>query len=88
LLVDDFNRDGKMDILDVMGGGYVYQPTTGDSILINGTGGGGLAAPQYFPLQMTNGVVLDINGDGAPDVAGPSLDNVGIERVINTGAKQ
>jgi len=88
LLVDDFNRDGKMDILDVMAGGYVYQPTTGDSILINGAGGGGLAAPQYFPLQMTDGVVLDINGDGAPDIAGPSLDDSGLERALNTGAKQ
>jgi FG-GAP-like repeat/FG-GAP repeat len=88
LLVDDFNRDGKMDILDLMAGGSVYQPTTGDSILINGTGGGGLAAPQYFPLQMTAGVVLDINGDGAPDLAGPSLDDVGVERVLNAGAKQ
>jgi hypothetical protein len=88
LLVDDFNRDGKMDILDVMAGGSVYQPTTGDSILLNGTGGGGLAAPQYFPLQMTAGVVLDVNGDGAPDLAGPSLDDVGVQRVLNTGAKQ
>lgn len=87
LLVDDFNRDGKMDILDVMAGGYVYQPTTGDSVLINGTGGGGLAAPQYFPVQMTNGVVLDINGDGALDIAGPSLDDRGVQRVLNTGAK-
>ena len=87
LLVDDFNRDGKMDILDVMTGGNVYQATTGDSILINGTGGGGLAAPQYFPLQMTQGVVLDINGDGAPDLAGPAGDATGVQRVLNTGAK-
>ena len=87
LLVDDFNRDGHMDILLLTVTLNAGTPTTGDSVLINGTGGGGLAAPQYFPLQMTDGAVLDINGDGAPDVAGPSLDSIGLERVLNTGAK-
>lgn len=87
LFVADFNRDGNMDILalTVTGDGG---PTQNDSILIDGAGAGKLAAPQYFALQMLYGAILDLNGDGAPDIIGPEMDGTGLERVLNTGAKQ
>lgn len=86
LFVADFNRDGNMDILNVTVTEY-GGPTQGDSLLINGAGAGQLSAPQYFPLQMLYAAVLDLNGDGAPDILGPTIDRTGLERVLNTAAK-
>ncbi|HEY2471163.1 MAG TPA: VCBS repeat-containing protein [Terracidiphilus sp.] len=86
LFVADFNRDGKMDVLDVTvtaNGG----PVQGDSILINGAGGGQLGAPQYFPLQMLYGALLDLDSNGAPDIIGPDIDGSGVARILNSGAK-
>lgn len=85
LLIGDFNRDGNMDVLDltVMNSASSFP----DSELLSGQGDGTLAAPQYVPLQMFNGSLIDINGDGALDVVGPDFFTTGVERTLNTGAK-
>jgi hypothetical protein len=41
--------------------------------------------PQYYQGQIEKGVVLDINGDGAPDIAGTNT--IGVSRLLNTGHK-
>lgn len=88
LLIDDFNRDGKPDVAVLTVSGAVSGPTAGASILILGTGGGALSPAQYFQAQMYSGAIIDLNGDQAPDIVGPSVDASGIERILNTGATQ
>jgi hypothetical protein len=85
LLVGDFNRDGKLDVLDLTVELYVSSPA--DSALLLGQRDGSLGAPQYFPLQMFSGSLIDINGDGALDMVGPDFDLSGVERALNIGAK-
>ena len=41
--------------------------------------------PQYYQGAMGKGVVLDVNGDGAPDIAGTTT--IGVSRLLNTGHK-
>jgi hypothetical protein len=85
LLVGDFNRDGNMDVLNLTIMNTLNSPP--DSALLLGQGDGTLASPQYLPVQMFNGSVIDLNGDGALDIVGPDFSNSGVERVLNTGAK-
>jgi hypothetical protein len=86
LLTGDFNRDGQMDVV-VLTQTNIRSPVAGDSVFMRGYGNGSLSPPQYFPLQMLSGVVVDLNGDGAPDIVGPSLADTGVERVLNTLAQ-
>jgi hypothetical protein len=85
LLVGDFNRDGKMDVLDLTIMNVTGTPP--DSELLLGQGDGTLGSPQYVPLQMFNGSLIDLNGDGALDIVGPDFFQTGVERILNTGAK-
>ena len=74
ILISDFNRDGKPDVLFL---GAVMPPGTiagGDLTLLFGIGGGKFSAtPQYYPTTLQQGVVVDLNKDGAPDVVGTTL---------------
>jgi hypothetical protein len=83
LLTGDFNRDGHNDVvvltLDI------YGAPTDDSVYLPGDGAGGLETPQYFPVQSYNGAVIDLNGDGAPDIVATGLDMIGVQRVLNSG---
>ena len=88
LLVADYNHDGKPDVVVLTVTDSLYSPTLGDSVLLRGTGGGDLGAPQYFPVQMFDGAVMNLNDNDAPDIIGPSMDYVGVERVLNTGATE
>src|SRR5215469_8897158 len=54
LIVADFNRDGKPDVL------------TSDGTLQLGIGGGAFASPTTVPG--TPWLVADVNGDGIPDI--------------------
>jgi hypothetical protein len=80
LVIADYNRDGKPDVLDL-------NPFAGNSALLRGSGDGTLTSAQYFSLQMPAAVAMDMNGDGAPDVVGLTSDTVGIARALNTGAR-
>ena len=77
----DFNRDGKMDVAF-----FGLLANGADVSVLFGTGGGVLnQTPQYFEGAMGKGVVLDVNGDGAPDIAGTTT--IGVSRLLNTGHK-
>jgi FG-GAP-like repeat len=76
----DFDQDGNQDVVLL---GEV--PNGGDLTLMPGVGGGALGAPAYYQGYMGSAVVLDINGNGAPDLAGTN--NVGVLRVLNTANK-
>jgi FG-GAP-like repeat len=79
VLTGDFNRDGKTDVV-VFG---LFE-NGGDVALLLGTGGGALnKTPQYYQGLMGSGVVLDVNGDSAPDIAGTTT--IGVARLLNTG---
>lgn len=80
IITGDFNRDGKMDVA-IPG---LFQPA-GDLALLDGTGGGALNnSPQYYQGLMGQGVVLDVNGDGADDIVGTTT--IGVARLLNTGS--
>ncbi len=57
----DTNRDGKQDVL-------VVDPQAGSSYILLGNGGGGFSFSQH--VSTGNGVsqLLDVNGDGIPDL--------------------
>ena len=78
-MTGDFNRDGKMDVA------FFGLLTNGSDInVLFGTGGGVLnKTPQYYKGEMEKCVVLDVNGDGAPDIAGTNT--IGVARLLNTG---
>jgi hypothetical protein len=81
ILTGDFNRDGKTDV--VLLGDF---PNGGDIALLRGAGDGALIkTPQFYQGHLGSATVLDLNGDGAPDIAG--TDTVGISRLMNTGHK-
>ncbi len=88
--IGDFNRDGKVDLLltvpDSQGIAPAGQTAGGPTTLWYGIGGGKLSAtPEYYPVTMQSAIVVDLNGDGAPDVAGTVP--TGIVRLLNTGSK-
>jgi subtilisin family serine protease len=75
LLVDDFNGDGRKDILVGMAGNV----NVGEIALLPGDGGGRFGPPVYRPYEhayvassdilLANNVVeADLNGDGFPDL--------------------
>ena len=78
LLVDDFNRDGKPDVM------VLTLSSSGKSALLRGTGEGALSTAQDVSLQLYPGAAIDLNGDGAPDIVGAN--GPGVDRVLNTGA--
>jgi hypothetical protein len=80
LVAADFNRDGHTDLL-ILNATF----TQGDIALLPGTGNGTFTAPHYYNGAVTSGIAVDLNGDGAPDVAGNT--SAGISRMLNTGAK-
>ena len=81
ILTGDFNQDGDVDVV-LLGKGY----NGGNVTLLRGTGQGTLAnTPQFYHAYMGSGVVLNINGDSAPDIAGTN--SVGVIRLLNTGYK-
>jgi hypothetical protein len=81
IVTGDFNRDGKMDVAF-----FALLSNGADVSVLFGTGGGVLnKTPQYYQGQIEKGVVLDINGDGAPDIAGTNT--IGVSRLLNTGHK-
>ncbi len=87
LMVGDFNRDGNLDLLvpepqHVTGKPY----PTGFTTLFLGAGNGTFN-PNIVNVHaaMWQGTVLDLNGDGIPDVAG--VTNEGIARLLNTGTR-
>lgn len=81
IISGDFNRDGNMDVA-IPG---MFQKA-GDLALLRGTGGGALSnSPSYYQGNMGKAVVLDVNGDGAPDIVGTT--SIGVARLLNTGAK-
>lgn len=85
LLIGDFNRDGKLDVLNLTVELYLSQPA--DSALLLGQGDGTLGSPQFLPVQMFNGALIDLNGDGALDIVGPDFSDAGVARILNTGTK-
>jgi hypothetical protein len=80
ILVADFNRDGNPDVLLISG--------IAPSVLLRGTADGGLAGPQNVTVEMgsLSAAIIDLNGDGAPDIVNPSGTGLGVARVMNTGA--
>ncbi len=78
IVTGDFNRDGKLDValLGMFSNGA-------DVAVWFGTGGGVLNnTPQYYQGAMGKAVVLDVNGDNAPDIAG--ITAIGVARLLNT----
>ncbi len=81
IVTGDFNRDGKMDVAF-----FGLLSNGADVAVLFGAGGGLLnKTPQYYQGEMGKGVVLDVNGDGAPDIAGTNT--IGVSRLLNTGHK-
>ena len=77
IITSDFNRDGKMDVA-IPG---MFQ-NAGDLSLLPGAGGGVLInSPTYYQGNMGQAVVLDVNGDGAPDIVGTT--SIGVARLLN-----
>ncbi len=77
IITGDFNRDGKVDVA-IPG---IFQGA-GDLALFNGTGGGALSnSPTYYQGSIGQAVVLDVNGDGAPDIVGTTT--IGVARLLN-----
>jgi hypothetical protein len=78
IITGDFNRDGKMDV--ALPGLF---ENAGDLALLKGSGSGALSSsPTYYQGSMGQAVVLDVNGDGAPDVVGTTT--IGVARLLNT----
>jgi hypothetical protein len=78
IITGDFNRDGKMDV--ALPG--LFQ-SSGDLALFKGTGAGALSStPTFYQGSMAQAVVLDVNGDGAPDIVGTTT--IGVARMLNT----
>jgi hypothetical protein len=81
ILTSDFNRDGKMDVA-IPG---MFQ-SAGDLALLLGTGGGAFSgSPTNYQGNMGQAVILDMNGDGAPDIVGTT--SIGVARLLNTGVE-
>ncbi len=85
LLVGDFNQDGHKDVVVLTLN--VYGPPNDDSVYLPGNGAGGFEAAQYFPVQSYTGAVMELNSDDAPDIIATGVDQLGVQRVLNTGAK-
>ena len=81
IVMGDFNRDGKIDAA-------LFGPFANgaDVAVVFGAGSGSFSNnAQYYRGGMGKGVVLDVNGDGAPDIVGTTI--IGVSRLLNTGHK-
>ena len=84
IVLADFNGDHKLDAAVSSTSSY---PPQGATAILIGNGDGtlqGQAAPVALSSITQATVAADFNGDGKPDLAGPSGD--GIEVFINTGS--
>jgi hypothetical protein len=81
ITAEDFNRDGNIDLM-------VFAPfPQGDAGLIRGTAGGKFSTSlQFYQVSATDAVALDLNSDGAMDIAGTTP--AGILRLMNTGNRK
>ena len=81
IVAGDFNRDGQMDVAF-----FSSLPNGADVTVLFGIRDGVLnKTPQYYEGAMGKAVVMDVNGDGAPDIAGTTT--IGVSRLLNTGHK-
>ena len=81
ILTGDFNRDGNPDV--ALLGRFT---NGGDVALFRSLGGGTFSKPpEFYQGTMDSAVVVNLNGDTAPDVAGATV--VGIARLLNTEHK-
>jgi hypothetical protein len=68
LVVGDFNKDGKLDIIASIGEAFIAAPSSSVAVLI-GKGDGTFLPPVLLATDQEAGqlAVADFNGDGNPD---------------------
>ena len=81
LELSDLNGDGKADVMVTSNFG------TGGTMVavLLGNGAGGLGAPAFFPVSTftQEGIAVDVNGDGKPDLV--TANNVTLSVLIGNG---
>jgi hypothetical protein len=85
IVTADFDRDGFTDVLLL---GSSQGVASNGGLLLHGMRNGTLQVPAHYPGPLNSlspAFAIDLNGDGAPDVAG--ITAIGIERILNTGTR-